>query len=483
MNTNLPPFNNLKARQAVNYAVDRTAAVQAVRRARSSPRPSCQVLPPGFPGHADYCPYTKDPGDQVVGARPRQGQAARRGVRHGRPEGRRRRHRTTRSTRRWGSTSRACSTRSATRRRVKPISGEHPVHLHPEHQEQGADQRAAVVPGLPGGVGLPQRPVRLRVVPPRQRLEHQHRRLLRQGDRRPDAEGADARVTTEPTPPTSCGRRSTRQVTDASPIGAAVHARSTSTSSRSGSATTSSASSSTGSSTSHGCSRSRVRAGLESGPRLPRRDERRPRGRAARRDARVEPAGASPWALARRRLRAQPGGDGDASLVLAADRRRSACAAPLYADHIAHTDPFRSNLDGTTVVDGKTVPVHAAGVERRPRARRHADRADLGPGHYFLGADNQGRDVAARLLYGGRNSLLIGLAAALHHAACSARSSASLRRLLRRSRRRRAVAAPRRRLGVPGLPARDLPVDRAAHQRPRPRADHPRGGEPRGCRS
>ena len=32
--------------------------------------------------------------------------------------------------------------------------------------------------------------------------------------------------------------------------------------------------------------------------------------------------------------------------------------------------------------------------------------------HYFLGADDQGRDVAARLLYGGRNSLLIGVAAA-----------------------------------------------------------------------
>jgi peptide/nickel transport system permease protein len=33
--------------------------------------------------------------------------------------------------------------------------------------------------------------------------------------------------------------------------------------------------------------------------------------------------------------------------------------------------------------------------------------------HYFLGADEQGRDVAARLLYGGRNSLLIGTSAAL----------------------------------------------------------------------
>ena len=35
------------------------------------------------------------------------------------------------------------------------------------------------------------------------------------------------------------------------------------------------------------------------------------------------------------------------------------------------------------------------------------------PHHYLLGADKQGRDVAARLLYGGRNSLLIGFAAAL----------------------------------------------------------------------
>jgi peptide/nickel transport system permease protein len=33
--------------------------------------------------------------------------------------------------------------------------------------------------------------------------------------------------------------------------------------------------------------------------------------------------------------------------------------------------------------------------------------------HYFLGADGQGRDVMARLLYGGRNSLLIGIASAV----------------------------------------------------------------------
>jgi peptide/nickel transport system substrate-binding protein len=61
MNTNLPPFNNLKARQAVNYAIDRNAAVKIFGGPKLA-APSCQVLPPGFPGHQDYCPYTKNPG-------------------------------------------------------------------------------------------------------------------------------------------------------------------------------------------------------------------------------------------------------------------------------------------------------------------------------------------------------------------------------------------------------------------------------------
>lgn len=61
MNTNLPPFNNVKARRAVNYAIDRNAAVKIFGGPRLA-TPSCQVLPPGFPGHRDYCPYTKNPG-------------------------------------------------------------------------------------------------------------------------------------------------------------------------------------------------------------------------------------------------------------------------------------------------------------------------------------------------------------------------------------------------------------------------------------
>jgi len=61
MNVNLAPFNNLKARQAVNFAIDRTALVK-IFGGPNLAAPSCQVLPPGFPGHVDYCPYTKSPG-------------------------------------------------------------------------------------------------------------------------------------------------------------------------------------------------------------------------------------------------------------------------------------------------------------------------------------------------------------------------------------------------------------------------------------
>jgi len=61
MNTRLAPFNKLKARQAVNFAVDRNAAIKIFGGPRLA-SPSCQVLPPDFPGHKPYCPYTKNPG-------------------------------------------------------------------------------------------------------------------------------------------------------------------------------------------------------------------------------------------------------------------------------------------------------------------------------------------------------------------------------------------------------------------------------------
>ena len=121
-------------------------------------------------------------------------------------------------------------------------------------------------------------------------------------------------------------------------------------------------------------------------------------------------AGASPWALARRRLLRNRIAMAMLGVLVAI--LLLSLAAPLYAQHIAHTDPFRSNLDGTTVVDGRTVP-----VMQQESAGLGLGVTPIGPtwdpAHYLLGADNQGRDVAARLLYGGRNSLLIGVSAAL----------------------------------------------------------------------
>jgi len=119
------------------------------------------------------------------------------------------------------------------------------------------------------------------------------------------------------------------------------------------------------------------------------------------------PGGASPWRLARRRLWRNRVAMVMLGVFLAIVL---AClAAPLYAHDVAHTDPFATNLEGKTIVDGKPQPV-------MPVAESGFGTLPIGPTwdphHYFLGADNLGRDVAARLLYGGRNSLLIGFAAA-----------------------------------------------------------------------
>src|SRR5207253_9012766 len=85
--------------------------------------------------------------------------------------------------------------------------------------------------------------------------------------------------------------------------------------------------------------------------------------------------------------------------------------APLYAHYIAHTDPFASNVNGTTTVNGKKVEVLQQGG-----GQLGIGETPIGPtwhSNYFIGADNQGRDVAARVLYGGRASLEIGIGSAL----------------------------------------------------------------------
>jgi len=60
------PFDNLQARQAVNYATDHDALVKIYGGPKLA-QPTCQVLPPNFPGYVPYCPYTKGQGTASSG--------------------------------------------------------------------------------------------------------------------------------------------------------------------------------------------------------------------------------------------------------------------------------------------------------------------------------------------------------------------------------------------------------------------------------
>ena len=87
----------------------------------------------------------------------------------------------------------------------------------------------------------------------------------------------------------------------------------------------------------------------------------------------------------------------------------AACAAaPLYARYVSGHDPFRTNVLGRLTTGQEVLAENTAGLG--------LGTTPVGPtwrGEYALGADRLGRDVAARLLYGGRTSLVIAAAATL----------------------------------------------------------------------
>jgi peptide/nickel transport system permease protein len=79
-------------------------------------------------------------------------------------------------------------------------------------------------------------------------------------------------------------------------------------------------------------------------------------------------------------------------------------AAPLYASAVAETTFAENRLSEQITLDGeRTFIVTLEGVPIGPTWQ----------GSYFLGADQNGRDLMVRLLYGGRNSLIIGAGAVL----------------------------------------------------------------------
>ena len=114
------------------------------------------------------------------------------------------------------------------------------------------------------------------------------------------------------------------------------------------------------------------------------------------------PPGLSPSRLAWRRLRRNKtalffGGLFIVIVVLC-------LLAPVYSHDIAHIGPATENITGTVKVGGQEKDiVSVTGIP-------------IGPtwtSHYLLGADDLGRDIAVRLLYGGRNSLEIGTVATI----------------------------------------------------------------------
>ncbi|HTX33136.1 MAG TPA: ABC transporter permease [Solirubrobacteraceae bacterium] len=109
-----------------------------------------------------------------------------------------------------------------------------------------------------------------------------------------------------------------------------------------------------------------------------------------------------PWSLAWRRLRRNKValGFGCLFILLVA----LCFLAPVYSSDVAHIGPNQTNVTGTIKLNGKVTNVVSV------------DGIPIGPtlsSRYFFGADSEGRDLAVRLLYGGRTSLIIGAVATL----------------------------------------------------------------------
>jgi peptide/nickel transport system permease protein len=129
--------------------------------------------------------------------------------------------------------------------------------------------------------------------------------------------------------------------------------------------------------------------------------------------------GKSPWLLAWRRLRRNYVALG--FLLLFIVIVVACCLAGPYAHHVAHTTPNENHLGETFVRNGQHIQIVSKGGISGSGSNTTFTPGGIpvGPqlwhagGRYVFGADTQGRDVAVRLLYGGLNSLKVGIGSAV----------------------------------------------------------------------
>jgi len=120
--------------------------------------------------------------------------------------------------------------------------------------------------------------------------------------------------------------------------------------------------------------------------------------------------GRSPWYLAWRRLRRNYVAFAFLAVFLLII---AACAlAPVYAHDVAHTGQDTNHILDIVNVSGHPTPVVSPGGIIHGKL---VASIPIGPtwwhagGKFVLGADANGRDIAVRLLYGGRTSLIVGI--------------------------------------------------------------------------
>ena len=116
-----------------------------------------------------------------------------------------------------------------------------------------------------------------------------------------------------------------------------------------------------------------------------------------------------PWATALRRLMRDK--VAMAALAVFSLIVLACLLAPAYAKW-AGVNPFTSTLDATVMLNGQQTNVMEQSTEGLGLGYNPME-PTWQLGNYFLGADNQGRDVMARLLYGGLTSMLIAGAASI----------------------------------------------------------------------